>query len=605
MRWLLFGLLLLPVGAAQIVAVEADIVQPVDFGLGVAEDQDSGEFCSNQNLVATNTSLAFAENEYATGCALYTVEMTPPARSGHFRVEFVADRTVEDSAGGAVPIRAAQEIRIESSERSGRLDIFDPDKGTMPPTDYVTPFFEGGGHIVLGWYFADDAGQGAAGLNLGGGHAYAASIRDAHVFFPNVQLTPPSDGTTLILPEDVANTATEVRVTLAPGTKVTRIAADGFTVQAAVEGRTVVLDGAALAQYGQRFVFDVAIQPTPTSIAPLHWIPPFLVPLIGVAAVARSWTYYQGTRLIYRRTARYVLIIATIGLLYALAISIVAPLLQGAELAIFPLSAMAAATYVQWLVLASAFVAIILLASRSQLVAVQDDLHRRERQREELLRSNRELEHFASVASHDLQEPLRKVAGFTALLAEDPDGAEAKAYARYAHDGATRMQRMVQDLLRYSRMGQQEIERLPIDMDELIDEVALDLGTLLEEAGATVEHRDLPQVMGAASLVRQLLSNLIQNAVKYRHPQRAPRIRISGHQWPFETQIVVADNGRGIPKGQEEKVFQLFRRVHEDQPGTGIGLALCARIVALHGGRIWVESDDKGSRFHFTIPRDT
>ncbi len=227
---------------------------------------------------------------------------------------------------------------------------------------------------------------------------------------------------------------------------------------------------------------------------------------------------------------------------------------------------------------------------------------------EELARSNAELELFAYVASHDLQEPLRMVASYTQLLArryKGKLGAEADEFIGFAVDGATRMQQLIQDLLSYSRVTSRG-EALNLTQSETACNSALEnLRESIKESKAQVSVGPLPGIIADASQLTQLFQNLIGNAIKYRN-ERRPEISISaksnGSEWTFSIQ----DNGIGIELKYFERIFQMFQRLHtrKEYSGTGIGLAVCRRIVERHGGRIWVESQPgQGSTFLFTIPR--
>ena len=224
-----------------------------------------------------------------------------------------------------------------------------------------------------------------------------------------------------------------------------------------------------------------------------------------------------------------------------------------------------------------------------------------------LERSNRELEQFAYVASHDLQEPLRMVSSFTQLLARHYQGqldAEAHEYIAFAVDGANRMQSMINDLLAYSRVETRSKKREPTDFKAVLDQALANLRAAIEASGAVVISGPLPVVMADRSQMIHLLQNLIGNAIKF-HAGKPPRVHLSavqeGDAWVFR----VRDEGIGIDPRQAERIFQIFQRLHtrEEYPGTGIGLAICKRIVERHAGRIWVESQlEKGSSFCFTIP---
>jgi signal transduction histidine kinase len=226
---------------------------------------------------------------------------------------------------------------------------------------------------------------------------------------------------------------------------------------------------------------------------------------------------------------------------------------------------------------------------------------------EELRRSNTELQRFAYVASHDLQEPLRMVASFTQLLAKRYQGrldATADEYIGFAVDGAKRMQQLIADLLEYSRVGTEQMRRGPVEMTRVVDEATSRLTAVIRESGASVTHDALPAVGGDRARLEQLLQNLIGNALKYRKPGTAPAVHVSAAREEDGWHFTVRDNGIGIPPEHHEKIFQMFQRLHgrDQYAGTGIGLAICQRIVEAHGGRIWVTSTPgEGTTFHFTL----
>ncbi|MFF4536920.1 ATP-binding protein [Streptomyces aureus] len=230
----------------------------------------------------------------------------------------------------------------------------------------------------------------------------------------------------------------------------------------------------------------------------------------------------------------------------------------------------------------------------------------------ELRRSNAELEQFAYVASHDLQEPLRKVASFCQLLEKrygDQLDDRARQYIDFAVDGAKRMQVLINDLLTFSRVGRVNDARLPVDLDQTLGKALANLDSAITDSGARIDRPEkLPEVVGDPTLVTMLWQNLVGNAVKFRHPDRPPHVRITCERDPEDPgawRLCVTDNGIGIPEEFEEKVFVIFQRLHSRDAygGTGIGLALCKKIVEYHGGRIWIDTaHTDGTRFCFTIP---
>jgi light-regulated signal transduction histidine kinase (bacteriophytochrome) len=227
---------------------------------------------------------------------------------------------------------------------------------------------------------------------------------------------------------------------------------------------------------------------------------------------------------------------------------------------------------------------------------------------DELKRSNDELQQFAYVASHDLQEPLRMVASYTQLLAQRYKGrldSDADEFIAFAVDGSNRMQGLIKDLLAYSRAGANGKALREIPSENALKEALTNLRATIEESGAVVTHDSLPAIITDDTQLAQVFQNLIGNAIKYRSAQ-VPHVHVSatktgGNEWIFS----VRDNGLGIDPQYFERIFILFQRLHgrEEFKGTGIGLAICKKTLERLGGRIWVESEpEKGSTFCFALP---
>jgi signal transduction histidine kinase len=248
----------------------------------------------------------------------------------------------------------------------------------------------------------------------------------------------------------------------------------------------------------------------------------------------------------------------------------------------------------------------------AELEVVNDAKARLEEQTRDLQRSNAELEQFAYVASHDLQEPLRKVASFTGMLQHRYQGQlddRADQYIEFAVDGAKRMQVLINDLLAFSRVGRMSTELNDVDLDVAATDALKNLSAAIEESGARVEvQEDLPTVRGDRSLLAALLQNLIGNAIKFRTQDATPVITVKVVRGEKDYVFTVQDNGIGIAPRHADRIFVIFQRLHpkEDFSGTGIGLAMCRKIVEFHGGHIWLDGDESaeqsGATFHFTLP---
>ncbi len=236
------------------------------------------------------------------------------------------------------------------------------------------------------------------------------------------------------------------------------------------------------------------------------------------------------------------------------------------------------------------------------------DIHEQKEKEEALRRANDDLQQFAYSASHDLQEPIRNVAVYSEIVAQryhsllDADG---RQFLGFLNEGGRRLATLINDLLAYTRAGMMEVQEVPVDASVVLQHSLSGLAEAIRESGAEVTYDELPEVYIGDAHLQQIFQNLIGNALKYRD-QEPPRIHISasrrGADWCFSVQ----DNGIGIDPRYKEKIFGVFKRLHHDRKysGTGIGLAICQRVVERYGGRIWVESEPgKGSTFFFTVPR--
>jgi len=227
-----------------------------------------------------------------------------------------------------------------------------------------------------------------------------------------------------------------------------------------------------------------------------------------------------------------------------------------------------------------------------------------------LRQSNEELERFAYICSHDMQEPVRMMNSYAGLLRESlPDGLDGSC-ARYLDrisESAGQLHRMIRDILVFSRVGREEVRLETVDCNRVLREVLADLAGPIAERGARVTCGELPVLLTSASAVRVLLQNLVGNGLKFQDGERVPEVAVEAEPQGSSWRFCVRDNGIGIDPRYRDKVFTIFQRLHrkEDYPGTGIGLSTAKKLVELCGGRIWFESDlAQGSRFYFTLPRD-
>lgn len=225
----------------------------------------------------------------------------------------------------------------------------------------------------------------------------------------------------------------------------------------------------------------------------------------------------------------------------------------------------------------------------------------------ELRRSNEDLQQFAYAASHDLQEPLRSVMSFVTLLertAAEKLTANERECLKYISEGSNRMRALIDDLLRYSQVGQRPVSMQPVDLNAVFRTVLEDLYQRISESKASITCDPLPAVNGDEAQLGQVLQNLIANAVKYARPGVAPLIHLSATKQNEDWLLQVRDNGIGIERDHLDQVFLPFKRLHRKQiSGTGMGLAICRRVIEAHGGRIWVDSTvGEGSTFSFTLP---
>ncbi|RYD72349.1 MAG: PAS domain-containing protein [Sphingobacteriales bacterium] len=247
------------------------------------------------------------------------------------------------------------------------------------------------------------------------------------------------------------------------------------------------------------------------------------------------------------------------------------------------------------------------VTSENKIKRYQDEL---EKKIIELKRSNNDLEQFAYIASHDLMEPLRMINNFTQLLLKHLDAKDADSleFQHYIVSGISRMERMVKDLLDYSRVGRTDTVFEQVDLNEIIEKVKNNLYEKIQETKAEIIYHELPNVRAVPSLISQVFQNLISNAIKFAKPNVPVKIEISSSRDDGEWEFCVKDNGIGIDEKFADRIFIIFQRLHtqDKYSGSGIGLAITKKIIDFHGGKVWLKSQlGKGCNFHFTLPANT
>jgi signal transduction histidine kinase len=615
---------------------------------------------------------AFFENWTQAGCARFTFELDVPAGSEvFFRFQFSANRTittaVEDVTDLRADIKMPQPIFLKGADESSKdfsveLEYFQEEEESRPRTafDYEFLLPKGTARLNLTWQFQDaslgDSQEQLRFQLLAAQNplSLSSTIEDLRFAFrgatlPVLAAEPMPErvavrGTqeigiidynlTVALPAELLEPdprgvvpSARLRIPIADGPSLTSVVGPGglmgsgdYVVTEGDGKTTVEVLPPALAREGPG-AYTLSYQsvrvmpPPPPAEGETSRIYAFFVLMAALPAGGAALSIHQTRQYLrqaegpYRPTALPVVV--AVGLLcvyYVLLIGYSLLRVGFRPMTTMPLDGGAILVYVQLVALLFLLIGFALILSRTLLSTMRRDLDERARKEDQLRRSNEELERFAYVASHDLQEPLRKVAGFTALLQKKYGGRldkDADEIIGYAVDGATRMQMLIKDILAYSKVGSKELNRVPVDLNALMEQVLADLGEPIRDSRARITWDELPTVRADASQLRQVLQNLVENAIKYRHPKRRPVVHVDASTDASSWHLEVRDNGIGIPADKHEEIFGLFRRLHgQDRPGTGIGLAVAKKAVERHGGRIWVESrPGKGSTFHLTLPR--
>lgn len=588
-------------------------------------------------------SFRFEEQREETGCGEVRITFDLPPNVNEVSIAFTTNREIQYSSQEEalqLPPDNPQRLRVYSA--SGNLfqefTVYQ-DRSPHAPADIeftaVIPTAQLGNNVTFGWYF-EDTGSGLAPLvGAQTGRQFIARVQDVRVTLRDMPaaMTPPAtigsvvDGditidtveTVVSVPPAAAGPDAWLKVRHLEAVQAQRILGPDNEPVADIERiatgtqHVILLPVASAGNYTLLFSGSTPVPVVPpvppTQLVWLAYLAIGITGLVYVAAVAHQGMFVRDAAKHQEFTVkRKTLEIIAIGLgLGALSGYILAREVD--VMTIFPIVGRGLGFY--------SLLGILLVASGIHLGIgmvrrrYARDLREAERMEEAnrtLERSNRDLEQFAYVASHDLQEPLRKVASFTSLLERrygDTLDAKGQGYIHNANEAAVRARHLIRDLLAFSRIGH-DAPMEPVDLDALMAEVRSEVQDDLDAAGGTLTVEAMPVVHGSSALLRQLLLNLVGNAIKYRHPQRAPVVTVRARRMVKHWRISVQDNGLGIAKEHHDQVFQIFQRLHgrgSSYEGSGIGLAICQRIVEHHGGHIGLSSQaGKGSEFYVELP---
>ncbi len=598
----------------------------------------------------------FTELGPTTACGEMRYNVTIPAGTGSGRVTFDANRVI--GASEALYVAATnihQETRwyTPAGEQLASWPLYDP-RGPPSPErtsfSIPVPTTTGPDHQVLAWFVSDEGtlqtGEEGVGnpFSVFGANAtfWAPRLEFNDVAWPLASLThqamePQGNVTTtqhratLVLNSTaVPGAALQFRVA-APWQLVGVRGPDGlpitrFYASPSNNSLEVFLPRAVINEAGPGAYHFEMTSSTPVPFlataprVPGLWpaaVGAMFAPVAGIGAAAYGvGKYAREATGPYRATTRRLAVLVLVCVAYfAVLLTFTWRIGAAGQMATYPVTTLGTILYSQYGLVTAALFATGIVAGVRMTAALRERIRERRilevkmrQAMHDLARSNEELQQFATVASHDLQEPLRKVVAYTQMLeARYGDGIdeEGRRYLARAADGARRMQRLIRDLLALSRVGRGEEAPVLVDSGEVLRGVLDDLDDALRDAEGEVRVGPLPRVLGNPTEVGQLFLNLISNAIKFRQPGVAPVIDVAATWRADLWHFTVADNGIGIAAGDTDRIFQLFRRLHDQQDyeGTGIGLALCRKVVDRHGGRLWVESvPGQGAMFHFTLP---
>ncbi len=639
--WLLVALILLSPAAAQSSGISATLHLQMAQPLHELEIMDDlREACDASLVRVAEHHFSFAETAQDQGCAEAVLRVPVDANAEVLELEFRANRMVTTAyKEGSVPVvnqanDFVQRLTVvdNGAGQTTTLEIFDrsaPAAAESQERSVRHTIGQGATELRITWLFDDTASP------VDPGKSYSSQVRDVSVVVSGGRL--PSFQHTLldravaggaldtveriawrIEPEHLVGWRPSAELhfdeTPIPSAFATPLGpAPWIDLQATTaDGQVVWWLGPEMMTTSGAYHLDLRrAQPlaADSALAPIAGTGMFL-PILG--ATYASYQYHN-TRQRAEQAGRRMhgaMRASLIGIAAMYVLVLLFLFISGEywNLLISPLPVAGIGYFLTLVAIAAGFVLVAIMGARSQTRAIEQEVDELLETKSRLERSNHDLEHFAYIASHDLQEPLRTISGFSQLLDrrygdELPDG--AKRYLDKTIAGSQRMQQLIGDLLAYSRITTHGDITGTVDLGRIIDDEVEHLRTLVRESNARVHRAAMPTLPGDAPQLGQVFNNLIRNAIKYSRDGVAPEINIGatldGRWW----HITVQDNGVGIPKDQFDRIFVIFQRLapRSDTSGTGIGLSIVHRVVERHGGKIWLDSEvGQGTTFHIRLP---
>ncbi len=593
-----------------------------DFGEGLQFDADCQ--ASTFNVDAANNEFEFREDSQGAGCGTLSTRLRPPPGAQSMLVDFEINRHY-GSVVTPTPPSFAQMLRVSSGgELLHEVELFDLEDRQFGFVAHSPLVDLPPGPVTVDWWFSDDGFRGDAPL---GTLSFYSNVIDIGYRFPghsvevaevrtfSVAGTSNLDAVTTIdvaLPEVGSGFGQRLSMEFPAGHGLRAIVApDGSNIPAhrwseqEMHGiRQVDVDEELLAEYGPgiyELQFNIALTFRPSMGVSMTL---GLLGLGQVVSLGLTSSSYFATR----RTLRS---IGTNVGTYAL-VALTASVALGLALVIWLFTTSAHRFAGSWPMSVPSFIVLgYLIATATALLVIWQMLRstaRVAKHQLDLERSNRELDEFAHIVTHDLRAPLRTVSTFTGLLQKkhgDELTEEAQEFVELVNGGAVRMAKLLDAVGHYSRVGRRELMVEEVNLKKLVDDVRRDLRRDLIDTDARLNASDLPSVRCEPALMRELLLNLVQNAIKFRHPTRRPVITIRGKRTAAGLMLTVQDNGQGIEERELRHIFEPFQRgtASAAVPGTGMGLAVCRRIAERHGGRLGVESEPGvGTTFFLHLP---